>query len=143
MMLVNAQENVNVRKETTTKKMVVKGVDTQVKVVNDVDEERQVLKVDGDDKINQNTNKVIEKNAKNEVVEDNSSVDLKNAQMMDEAKSKQAMELEASKKAMREQYETERKAFEAKQEQLKAEMEARRAALESRPKGMTKLKKDN
>ncbi len=143
MMLVNAQENVDVKKETVTKKTVVKGVDTKVMVTNNVDEEKEILRVDGDDKTNQNTNRVVEKNAKNEVMEDNSSTDVKNAQMMQEAMKKQEMDLEASRKSLYDQAMKENEAFEAKKMQMKADMEARRMELEKRPKGMNKLKKDN
>lgn len=140
--IASAQENVDVKKETVTKKVVTKGVNTEVRVVDDVNEERETLKVAGTDETNQNTDRVVQKNSLNQVVKDDKMADTQNAAMMEKLKVKQQMDLEASRKAMYDQAEAERKAFAAKQEQLKADMEARRMQLESRPKGMTKLKKD-
>ncbi len=80
---VTAQENKNVQKETVTKKVTVKDTKVGTKVVQEVKEDNEVVKVEGTTKQDQNSQVVTSKSDKTEeVVADDVSVDAENAEKM-------------------------------------------------------------
>lgn len=142
--IANAQENTGVKKETVTKRVTTRDTKVETKVINEIDEEKSVLVIEGNDKKEQNSTMVTKKEDKVEVVSDVVDVDAKNAALQAEIAAKKKAELEASIAAEKAKAEKERMILEQNKAKMQKELEARRAALESRPKGMSKLsKKDN
>lgn len=140
---INAQENKDVQSTTTVKKVTQKGTDVKTKVTAKTETEKEIIKVEGNDKVDQASDVVKKKDIDSKVVADNVSVDVANQQQIMSIKQQQQAELArkiADQKAQAEaQAEKERQAKILAQQK---ELEARRAALTKRPEGMAKLKKD-
>lgn len=66
---LQAQINENVKKETTLKKVTVKDTNVETIVDKEVDEKRSVIKVEGTDETNQNSEELIISGEKNYSVE--------------------------------------------------------------------------
>lgn len=140
---MTAQENKDVQSTTTVKKVTKKGTDVKTKVVSKTETKKEILKVEGNEKLDQAADVVKKKDIDSKVVSDDVSVDVVNQQQMISIKQQQQAELArkiADQKAKAEaQAQNERQAKLLEQQK---ELEARRAALTKRPEGMAKLKKN-
>ncbi|RMA64485.1 hypothetical protein [Ulvibacter antarcticus] len=67
---IYAQENVDVKKETTTKTVVVKDTNVETTVINDVNTEESIIQVNDNNAVNQDATVVTKKNVTSEMVED-------------------------------------------------------------------------
>lgn len=93
---VSAQENVDVKKETVTKRVTVKGTTVETTVTNDVKEERSVIKVEETDEINQVPTVISDTNETTEVVVDTVTTNEANKIMVEEYQKKEAAEIQKS-----------------------------------------------
>jgi hypothetical protein len=138
-----AQENKDVQSTTTVKKVTQKGTDVKTKVIAETETDKEILKVEGNEKQDQAADVIKKKDIDSKVVADDVSIDVANQQQMMAIKQRQEAELAqkiaAQKAEAAAQAERERQ---AKSFERQKELEARRAALTNRPEGMAKLKKD-
>ncbi len=140
---INAQENKDVQSTTTVKKVTQKGTDVKTQVIAETKTDKEIIQVEGNDKQDQTSDVIKNKNIDSKVISDDVSVDVANQQQVISIKQQQDAELarkiadqkaEAAAKAEKER--------QAKLMQQQQELEARRAALTKRPEGMAKLRKD-
>lgn len=101
MMIVNAQENVDVKKETVTKRVITKGTTVETTVTNDIKEERNVINVVETDDINQVPTVVSDTNEKTEVAVDTIVTNEDNNRMVEEYQKKEQDEVQKSIDAQR------------------------------------------
>ncbi len=93
---VNAQENVNVKKETVTKRVITKGTTVETTITNDIKEERDVIKVEETESINQVPTVISETTEKTEVVVDTVVANEQNERMVEEYQKKEQAEIQKS-----------------------------------------------
>ena len=93
---ITAQENVDVKKETVTKKIVTKGTTVETTVVNDVKEERNVIRVEETETENQEATVVTESSNKTEVVVDTAVTNEANKAMIEEYQRAEQQEVQES-----------------------------------------------
>jgi len=98
---INAQENVDVKKETVTKKVVTKGTTVETTVINDVTEEINVIKVEETDAVNQVPTVVSETNEMTEIAVDTVVTNEVNNKMVDEYQKKENAETQKAIDAQR------------------------------------------
>jgi len=140
---VFAQENTDVQSTTTVKKVTQKGTDVKTKVVAETETDKEIIKVEDNDKQDQASKVITKRDVDSKVVADDVSIDAANQQGQIAIKQRQEAELAKNIAAQKEKAAAEaEKQRQAKLMQQQKELEARRAALTKRPEGMAKLKKD-
>lgn len=141
---IQAQENKTIKKESTTKRVVVKdGSAVKVVETKSTDTQSGAVIVEGNNQVDQESSVITRNESDKKTVVDEVYKDDSNKAKRAELKMQQQAKLDASIKEQQEIAAKKRAEYEAKQAQLmQKELAERRAKLEARPEGMSKLKKD-
>ncbi len=133
------QENKDVQRTTTVKKVTQKDTHVKTQVVKKTDTDKEILKVEGSTKQDQDAKVITKKSSQTKMVGDENVLDESNQAQIEALKQKQQAELQASiaheRAAAAKRAEEIRKEKEAEKQR---ELEERRAKLTHRPSGMAK-----
>lgn len=139
---VIAQENKDIQEKTTVKKVTMRNDDkVTTQVIEETDAELEIIEVEGNDDLDQESTVVTKNLDKKEKVMDSNVENTANKLIVAAKKQIAKEQMKASKQAEMERAAKEKMIMEQNKAKMMAELEARREALESRPKGMAKLKK--
>jgi len=139
---MQAQVNTDVNEKTTTKRVTEKGTTVKTKIVKETKTAKDVIKVEGNEKQDQESMRITNVDENNEVIEDVEMVDPENSAGMMAIEKKKEMQLQESIQMQLEKAEKEKQMLMEKKMQMEKEMMERRQALQKRPDGMAKLNKD-
>lgn len=143
-MSIMAQENKTVKKETTVKKVVTKqGSKVVTKEVAKVKKEKGKILVEGNQKVDQSSGEAVNMDQDQKVVSDAVTLDMENEAKKKAMEEKRKRELQEAIEAQKAKAEEQKKLLEEQRQERMRLLEENRKKLQHRPKGMSKLKKDN